>query len=162
MMELEVWEDEDLEPDQIILRTKYKQAELNKGFSGICPVWAYNIETISDFGYSPYSGNYTYCEVNPTDLFLVSDMSGLLLPMFNGDWPSESKYISTLERWSNNLPVDPPTINHIEKGRIRFVDGRHRMTLAHVLKADLMIVSVPNGLIKALSEIIKIKVMPYK
>lgn len=161
-MEIDVWEDEDLEPDEIILRTKYKQAELNKDFLGICPIWACNRSTINDFGYSPDSGQYAYCEVNTNELFHISDLSGLLLPMFNGDWPSEQRYISTLERWSKKLPVDPPTINQIKKGIVHFVDGRHRMNLAHVLSADIMIVSVPNGLIRELSEIIKIKIIDFK
>lgn len=158
-MIFEIWEDEDLEPDQVILRNKYKQAELNNDFSGICPIWASNEETIFDFGYSPYLGRYTYCVVNPIELFQSSNLIGLSLPMFNGDWPSESRYISTLERWSDKLPVDPPSISQITNGEIRFVDGRHRMILAHVLKAETMIVSVPNKLIQALSELIKIKVI---
>jgi hypothetical protein len=159
MIKLEIWEDEDLEPEQVILRNKYKQAELDRDFSGIIPIWATNDETIFDIGYSPYSEMYSYCEVNPNELFQISNLIGLSLPMFNGDWLSETRYISTLERWSDKLPVDPPTLSHIEKGRIRFVDGRHRMMLAHVLKAETIIISVPNRLIQPLSELIIIKVL---
>ena len=158
-MEFEIWEDDDLEPEQVILRNKYKQVEIDDNFSGIYPIWATNEETILDFGYSPYSEMYSYCEVNPRELFHLSNLIGLSLPMFNGDWPSEARYIATLERWSDKLPVDPPTISQIANGKIRFVDGRHRMMLAHVLKAEKMIVSVPNRLMPALSELIKIKVL---
>ncbi len=159
MLGIYIWEDEDLEPEQVILRNKYKQAEIDGSLDPLCPVWATNKETILDIGYSPYYGRYTYCEVKTHDLFQISDMNGLELPLFNGDWPSESRYITTLEKWSNKFPVDPPTISQIANGKIRFVDGRHRMMLAHVLKAEKMIVSVPNRLMPALSELIKIKVL---
>lgn len=159
MLEFEIWKDEDLEPFEVDLRNKYKQAELNGNFFDIVPLWATKIEEIEDYSFSGFSDNRSYCKVLVSDLYCVSDFIGLRLPMFDGNWPCESKYITTLERWSKTESVDPPTISEITNGKIHFVDGRHRMILAHVLKAKTMVVSVPNYLIPALSEIICIKVL---
>jgi len=158
-MVFEIYEDEDLEPDQVILRNKYKEAELNGNLFNIAPFWATKIDEIEDYSFSGFSDNRSYCEVVVSDLYYISDFIGLSLPMFDKNWPSESRYISTLERWSMKLPVDPPSISQILNDKVHLVDGRHRMILAYVLKAETMIVSVPNKLIPALSEMISVKVL---
>ena len=68
-MKIEILEDEDLEPDQLVLRNIYKKAELDGDFLGIIPIWENNEQTICDMGYSPFSGRYTYCEVNYSELY---------------------------------------------------------------------------------------------
>jgi hypothetical protein len=155
-MSTEEWEDNELEPNEVELRNKYRILEENNDFTGIIPIWATSINEIADFSSSPFTERYKYCEVFTNELFEKSDIIGLTLPMFDKNWPSEQRYISTLERWSKQLPVDPPTIIRISNKKIHFSDGRHRMVLSKILKSNKMFVSCPIHLIDEISKLITI------
>ncbi|MDN3689663.1 hypothetical protein [Cyclobacterium jeungdonense] len=60
-------------------------------------------------------------ELNPKNLFSTKQSSNM-------------SFVTTLIRWENGQPVDPPTLCYNkEKEYLEFTDGRHRAILAHHL-----------------------------
>ena len=120
----------------------------------IRPLWAlqpYEME----FPYHHYSmGEYSFMEVDVAKFIMKEALLKHTLNLddiFNGSWPDEQRYISTLERWAAKNSVDPPLCTYNSRDGIKIDDGRHRAVLAYYLKEVTMPITLSLRLSTTLS-----------
>ncbi|EGJ99804.1 hypothetical protein [Dysgonomonas gadei] len=142
-------EDEDLEKGELILRRKYNTLSKDE-LSLIKPIWALRLEEMQ----SPHHPDlfkkfpeqfheYCFLKAKVETLLLDSDLRYSELDannIFDNRWHHEYRYITTLERWQQGLPVDPPLCDYNKE--LKVSDGRHRIVLCYYLGINTIPISV--------------------
>jgi hypothetical protein len=100
----------------------------------IVPVWI--SENSKEYSEGIDFDRYCIIDVNVKHLLKSVELIGLPTDEIFTDDINDLRYVTTLERWQNNKPVDPPTINisDTNKNKLTISDGRHRTVLTNCLK----------------------------
>lgn len=155
-----ITEDKDLDQESLFLRKKY-EALSKEELCCIKPVWALTIEEMEFPQHHPEMFKrfpddlYEYCflEANTEILISKSNLRYSELDkdnLFDKRWHHEYRYITTLERWQQGLPVDPPLCDYNKE--LKISDGRHRIVLCYYLGINTIPISVRAGNVDLIRE----------
>ena len=141
--------DEDMDEEEILLRNKCRNIDNDK-LKKIIPIWTTNYYEMQLSTYHPNESNRVFVQCNLSKLIENSENLDNVIfnKHFNGFWPDESRFATTIERWINKEPVDPPVIEMGNKKTFKVVDGRHRTILAQYIGVEKITISIPRYLIE--------------
>ncbi|WEK20465.1 MAG: hypothetical protein P0Y49_04850 [Candidatus Pedobacter colombiensis] len=142
--------------DQLIL--KYQMMS-NVQLKNIEPKWALAKDEIFDHTLLPEYNRYLFFLVKTSQLMAIARFNEIDNKVIFSDKPLNNFRIAMiLNRWENNLFVDPPTI-YLPVGTtsyVEFSDGRHRAKLCGLLCHDEIPVAIDKEDLQAISKILSL------
>lgn len=127
----------------------------------IQPKWAYGkyASNILDFSLHPQNEEYIIFLVETFELITNAELYEVKTEcIFTGNIINDIRIASILNRWENNLFVDPPTIYlcTTNKNKLSFSDGRHRTKVTYLLGIKQIPIAVHNSQIRKVGEIVNL------
>jgi hypothetical protein len=121
----------------------------------IIPHWAFGTDchALLDPALRPGYNRYRIFMVNVSALISVANFNEVdHTQLFTDNKINNARVAGILDRWSNNLFVDPPTVYLAGKSgqQIEFLDGRHRTKTTYLLGYEHIPVAIDLEDIKAI------------
>lgn len=146
---------EDLESGALVRLDTFRFMQIEE-LKNIKPCWI--TENTKDKAQFIDFNLYKIINISPDKLLQHTFSIGLPTEEIFNDDASDMRYVTTLERWQKNEPVDPPTVcvKDAVKRTLSISDGRHRTVLANYLSQD----EIPIAVYKSELETIKMILTP--
>jgi len=116
------------------------------------------VDQLLDNNLHPDNGEYIFLLAPPRRVIHFTDLLDLPTKcIFNND-VSDFRFITTLERWEKDLPVDPAII-YLDglAQKLKISDGRHRLVLSAFMNKNPIPIAVLISQVKRISDLLNIQ-----